>query len=118
MSRIILHSDINSCFANIECLYNPELRGKPVSVCGSIEQRHGIVLPHPAEIEISGFCPNPDLLQHGLAPIPRAEMCIRDSPYSVFSRHGNRVPAISSARRTIPRMPCVPQYIKRTVTPP
>lgn len=28
--------------------------------------------PHPAEIEISGFCPDPDLLQHGLAPIPRA----------------------------------------------
>lgn len=27
--------------------------------------------PHPAEIEISGFCPNPDLLRNGLASILR-----------------------------------------------
>lgn len=54
MSRIILHSDINSCFANIECLYNPELRGKPVSVCGSIEQRHGIVLASTIEAKRCG----------------------------------------------------------------
>ena len=54
MSRIILHSDITSCFANIECLYNPELRGKPVSVCGSIEQRHGIVLASTIEAKRCG----------------------------------------------------------------
>lgn len=54
MDRVILHSDINSCFANIECLYNPSLRGKPVSVCGSIEERHGIVLASTIEAKLCG----------------------------------------------------------------
>ena len=54
MDRIILHSDINSCFANVECLYRPELRGKPVSVCGSIEERHGIILASTIEAKRCG----------------------------------------------------------------
>ncbi len=43
-SRVILHSDINSCYASIELLHHPELRGKPVAVGGDPEARHGIVL--------------------------------------------------------------------------
>jgi len=42
--RTILHSDINSCYASIELLHHPELRGKPVAVGGDPEARHGIVL--------------------------------------------------------------------------
>lgn len=44
MERVILHSDLNSFYASVECLYDPSLRGKPVSVCGSADLRHGIVL--------------------------------------------------------------------------
>lgn len=44
MKRVILHSDINACYANIELLHRPELRGKPVAVGGDVEARHGIVL--------------------------------------------------------------------------
>lgn len=44
MDRVILHSDINSCYASIERLYAPELAGKPLAVCGDKELRHGIVL--------------------------------------------------------------------------
>ena len=44
MERIILHSDINNCYASVECLYDATLRGKPVAVGGSAETRHGIVL--------------------------------------------------------------------------
>ena len=44
MDRVILHSDINSCYASIERLYRPELGEKPFAVCGSRELRHGIVL--------------------------------------------------------------------------
>lgn len=42
--RVILHSDANCFYASVECLYNPELRDKPVAVCGDAEARHGIVL--------------------------------------------------------------------------
>ena len=54
--------------------------------------------PHPAEIEISGFCPDPDLLQHGLAPIPRAgqqdypcsihRLPVQSGPFPVFHQTG------------------------------
>ncbi|HEY8443317.1 MAG TPA: DNA polymerase IV [Clostridia bacterium] len=44
MDRVILHSDLNNFYASIECLYNPELKNKPVAVCGDPELRHGIVL--------------------------------------------------------------------------
>ncbi|MDF2479451.1 MAG: polymerase [Sphingobacterium sp.] len=44
MSRTILHVDLNNFYASVECLYNPEIRDKPVIVCGDAEARHGIVL--------------------------------------------------------------------------
>lgn len=37
MSRVILHLDANSFYASVECLYRPEIRNKPVSVCGDPE---------------------------------------------------------------------------------
>ena len=42
--RDVLHSDINCCYAQIECQARPELRGKPVVVGGDEEARHGILL--------------------------------------------------------------------------
>ena len=42
--RVVLHSDLNNCYASIECMLHPELRGKFIAVCGSTEDRHGIVL--------------------------------------------------------------------------
>lgn len=44
MERTILHSDMNSCYASIELLHHPELRGRPMAVGGDPEKRHGIVL--------------------------------------------------------------------------
>ena len=44
MSRTILHCDLNNFYASVECLYRPELRGKPVAVSGDVENRHGIIL--------------------------------------------------------------------------
>lgn len=43
-TRAILHSDLNSFYASVEMMLNPSLRGKAVAVCGSTEERHGIVL--------------------------------------------------------------------------
>lgn len=44
MERIILHSDLNAFYASVEQMLHPELKGHPVAVCGSVEDRHGIVL--------------------------------------------------------------------------
>lgn len=44
MDRTILHCDFNYFYANVECLYHPEIRDKPVVVGGDEAQRHGIVL--------------------------------------------------------------------------
>ena len=42
--EIILHSDLNCFYASVEMNENPQLRGKAIAVCGSTEDRHGIVL--------------------------------------------------------------------------
>ena len=44
MNNIILHSDLNCFYASVEINENPALRNKKVAVCGSTEDRHGIVL--------------------------------------------------------------------------
>ncbi len=42
--RTILHCDADSFFASCEIMQNPEYALVPMAVCGSIEDRHGIVL--------------------------------------------------------------------------
>lgn len=44
MKRTVLHCDFNNFFASVACRDNPSLKDKPVVVCGSVEERHGIVL--------------------------------------------------------------------------
>lgn len=52
---MILHSDLNNFFASVECALNPELKGKPLAVCGSKELRHGIVLAKSEEAKKYGI---------------------------------------------------------------
>lgn len=42
--RVILHCDCNSFFASVETVLNPAYKDVPMAVCGSEENRHGIVL--------------------------------------------------------------------------
>ncbi|MBQ0079837.1 MAG: DNA polymerase IV [Eubacterium sp.] len=44
MDRTILHCDMNGFFASVELLDYPELRDKPMAVCGNPDSRHGIIL--------------------------------------------------------------------------
>lgn len=44
MEKVILHSDLNSFYASVEMMLNPDLKGKAVAVGGSTGERHGIVL--------------------------------------------------------------------------
>ena len=54
MDRIILHSDINACYASIELLFAPSLAGKPMAVGGDEEKRHGIILSKTEEAKRAG----------------------------------------------------------------
>ena len=54
MERTILHSDINSCYASIERLFDPSLAEKPFAVCGDKELRHGIVLSKDDKAKTAG----------------------------------------------------------------
>ena len=54
VERIIIHSDMNSCYVSIECSLNPSLKGKPVAVGGSREDRHGIILAKSEEAKKCG----------------------------------------------------------------
>lgn len=44
MGRHILHIDMNCFYASVEMQRHPEYRNVPLAVCGSQEDRHGIVL--------------------------------------------------------------------------
>ena len=44
MDRVILHCDCNSFFASVETVFHPEYANVPMAVCGSEDDRHGIVL--------------------------------------------------------------------------
>lgn len=44
MDRVILHCDMNGFFASVELLDYPELKNVPMAVCGSPDNRHGIIL--------------------------------------------------------------------------
>ena len=44
MPEHILHSDLNSFYYSVEAMLDHSLRGRAVAVCGSVEDRHGIIL--------------------------------------------------------------------------
>ena len=54
MTRTILHSDMNNCYASIERKLNPSLIGKRLVVCGSARDRHSIVLAKSYEAKAFG----------------------------------------------------------------
>lgn len=53
--KIILHSDLNAFYASVECMLNPDLKGRPVAVCGDTSERHGIVLAKSEEAKRCGI---------------------------------------------------------------
>ncbi len=54
MERTILHCDMNNFYASCECALEPSLYGKPIAVCGSQEERHGIVLAKSEPAKVCG----------------------------------------------------------------
>ena len=54
MKRIILHSDMNACYASIEAKLNPSLKGKAMAVAGNPKNRNGIILAKSQEAKEMG----------------------------------------------------------------
>lgn len=90
-SRIILHSDMNNCYASIEQKLNPALVGKPMIVCGSRAERHGIVLAKSMEAKACGIVTGEPIWQAhekcpGLVEVPP-----HFDAYLSFSRAARRI---------------------------
>ena len=68
--RAILHSDAICFYASVETVLNPEFRGKAIAVCGSPEERHGIVLAKSEKAKRAG-------VKTGMANW-QAKQCCRD----------------------------------------
>ena len=89
--RTILHVDLNNFYASVECLYRPELRGKPVAVCGDPELRHGIVLAKNYPAKATGITTGEAIWQAkqkcpGLVVLPP-----NFSLYLEFARHARKI---------------------------
>lgn len=54
MEKIILHSDMNACYASIEAKLDPSLKGKAMAVAGNPKNRNGIILAKSQEAKEMG----------------------------------------------------------------
>lgn len=52
--RTILHCDLNNCFASMEAVIDPSLKGRAIAVCGDPSERRGIVLAKSEEAKRYG----------------------------------------------------------------
>jgi DNA polymerase-4 len=86
MESIILHADLNSFYASVECLYNPAIRNLPVAVCGSVENRHGIVLAKNQPAKMVGIKTGEAIWQ---AKLKAANLLVVPPHYDRYLRFGN-----------------------------
>ena len=94
MERIIIHSDMNSCYASIECSLNPELKGKPVAVGGSVEDRHGIILAKTAQAKKYGVATGEAIWQ---AKQKCPDLIVVPPHFDIYARYS----ALALARGTL-----------------
>ncbi len=89
--RVILHSDLNNFFASVETVLNPELRGKPLVVCGDPKLRHGVVLAKNEEAKKYGIKTG-DTVYSAREKCPHLQMV--QSHYHEYVRYSSRVKEI------------------------
>ena len=88
---VILHSDLNCYYASVEMNENPELRNTKMAVCGSTENRHGIVLTASYPAKRAG-------VKTGMANWQAKQVCpelIMIEPHYDLYLHYSRLSAIS-----------------------
>ena len=93
LGNVILHSDLNCFYASVEMNEHPELKGRKVAVCGSTENRHGIVLTASYPAKRSG-------VKTGMANWQAKEACrdliMVDPHYDLYLKYSRIVRRIYS----------------------
>ena len=89
--RDILHCDLNNFYASCECLINPSLKGQPVAVGGSEEDRHGVIVAANYEAKKFG-------VHCGVTTYQAKKLCpnlnICHSKFDVYNKYSRLVRAI------------------------
>ena len=89
--RDILHCDLNNFYASCECLINPSLKGLPVAVGGSEEDRHGVIVAANYEAKKFG-------VHCGVTTYQAKKLCpnlnICHSKFDVYNKYSRLVRAI------------------------
>ena len=89
--RTILHCDMNNCFASIEAAINPKLKGKAIAVCGSQEERHGIVLAKSEKAKKAGVKTGEAIWQ---AQQKCRDLIIVEPHYDIYSVYSRKARSI------------------------
>lgn len=87
LERIIIHSDMNSCYASIECSLNPDLKGKPMAVGGNEASRHGIILAKSEQAKKFGIKTGETLWQ---ARQKCPELIIVEPHYNIYKEYSRK----------------------------
>lgn len=91
VERIVIHSDLNNFYASVEKVLNPDLAGLPLAVCGSVEERRGIVLAKSEEAKKYGIKTG-DTVWQAKKKCPAVKVI---SPhFSVYMEYSRKVKAI------------------------
>ena len=99
MERVILHCDLNNFYASVECRNHPALAGLPVAVCGSQDDRHGVVLAKNQQAKASGVATGEAIWQArvkcpGLVTVPpHFDQYVQESyrVREIYGRYTDRV---------------------------
>lgn len=99
MDRVILHCDLNSFYASVECLHHPEYRNIPMAVGGDVEKRHGIILAKNQLAKKAGVttgealwqalqkCPNLVLVKPNFSQYLRFSRMVRE----IYSEYSDKI---------------------------
>lgn len=89
--REILHCDLNSFFASVECLKRPELKKVPMAVAGDPKLRHGIILAKNELAKKYGIY-TPETVYSALKKCPKLVLVKGNySDYKKYSRLVNNI---------------------------
>lgn len=90
-NRVIFHIDINSCYASIESMLDPSLKGKPVAVGGNAVERKGIIVALSKEAKAFGIRVGDHV---SIAQIKCPEIHIVHPKFKEYRHYTNKVKAI------------------------